>query len=116
MNTTTYLRCSEPTVRSHPSQAYSQCLPEPNHGYSPQPQYGSYYDYAPMPQQPMPVQAPVAKSSSSSKGLMFVAGFAVVGAAVPAVLVPLFFLLLCLACFLCFLLGAGAVSVLVVVA
>ena len=29
----------------------------------------------------MPVQAPVAKSSSSSKGLMFVAGLAVIGAA-----------------------------------
>ena len=40
----------------------------------------SYYnEYAPMPQQPM--QAPVAKSSSSGKGLLLVAGLAVVGAA-----------------------------------
>ena len=34
-----------------------------------------------MPQQPMPVQAPVAQSSSGSKGLLFVAGLAVIGAA-----------------------------------
>jgi hypothetical protein len=88
MNTTatTYLRYSEPTVCSQASQAYSQCLPEPNYGYSPKPRYGygSYYnEQAPMPQPPMPVQAPVAQSSSSSagKGLLFVAGLAVVGAA-----------------------------------
>ena len=28
MNTTTYIRYSEPTVRNNLSQAYSQCLPE----------------------------------------------------------------------------------------
>jgi hypothetical protein len=92
MNTTatTFIRYSEPTVRSNASQAYSQCLPEsdygysqqPNYGYSQQPQNASYHnDYAPMPQQPMAVQAPVAKSSSTGKGLLFVAGLAVVGAA-----------------------------------
>src|SRR6476660_7805308 len=43
MNTTTYIRYSEPTVRNNVSQAYSQCMPEPDYGYS---------------QQPMPVQAP----------------------------------------------------------
>ena len=92
MNTTatTFIRHSEPTVRSNASQAYSQCLPESDYGYSQQPNYGyaqqpqkaSYYnDYAPVPQQPMAVQAPVAKSSSGSKGLLFVAGLAVIGAA-----------------------------------
>ena len=72
MNTTatTYIRYSEPTVRSNVSQAYSQCLPEPDYGYSPAADYASYYnEYAPMPQQPMR-QAPVAKSSSSGKGLV----------------------------------------------
>ena len=80
MNTTatTYIRYSEPTVRSNVSQAYSQCLPEPDYGYSQQPN-ASYNEYAPLPQQPM--QAPVAKSSSSGKGLLLVAGLAVVGAA-----------------------------------
>src|SRR3954471_22002498 len=90
MNTTTYIRYSEPTVRNNISQAYSQCLPEPDYGYSQQPNYGyspepqnaSYYgDYAPVPQQPIPVQVPVAQSSSGSKGLLFVAGLAVIGAA-----------------------------------
>ena len=90
MNTTTYIRYSEPTVRNNISQAYSQCLPEPNYGYAQQPNYGyspepqnaSYYNgYAPVPQQPMPVQAPVAPSPSGSKGLLFVAGLAVIGAA-----------------------------------
>ena len=90
MNTTTYIRYAEPTVRNNISQAYSQCLPEPDYGYSQQPNYGyspepqnaSYYnDYAAVPQQPMPVQAPVAPSSSGSKGLLFVAGLAVIGAA-----------------------------------
>ena len=40
------------------------------------------YGYAPM-QQPMPMQqmAPVAQSSSASKGLLMIAGLAVVGAA-----------------------------------
>src|SRR6476620_5908881 len=65
-NTTTYIRYSEPTVRNNISQAYSQCMPEPDYGYSQQPNYGyspepqnaSYYsEYAPMPQQPMPIQA-----------------------------------------------------------
>jgi outer membrane biosynthesis protein TonB len=81
MNTTatTYIRYSEPTVRSNVSQAYSQCLPEPDYGYSQQPNASYYNAYAPMPQQPM--QAPVAKSSSSGKGLLWVAGLAVVGAA-----------------------------------
>jgi len=90
MNTTTYIRYAEPTVRNNISQAYSQCLPEPgygysqqpNYGYSPEPQNASYYNgYAPVPQQPMPVQAPVAPSPSGSKGLLFVAGLAVIGAA-----------------------------------
>jgi hypothetical protein len=92
MNTTatTFIHHSEPTVRSNASQAYSQCLPESDYGYSQQPNYGyaqqpqsaSYYnDYAQVPQQPMAVQAPVAKSSSGSKGLLFVAGLAVIGAA-----------------------------------
>lgn len=87
MNTnadTTFIRYSEPTVRANVSQAYSQCLPEPSYGYAPEPQYGhgSYYgEQAPMPQQPLPVQAPAAKSSSAGKGLMFVAGLAVIGAA-----------------------------------
>jgi hypothetical protein len=89
MNTTTYIRYSEPTVRNNVSQAYSQCLPEsdygysqqPNYGYSPEPQNASYYGgYAPAPQQQIPVQAPVAQSSSG-KGLLFVAGLAVIGAA-----------------------------------
>jgi hypothetical protein len=88
MNTntnTTFIHHSEPTVRSNASQAYSQCLPESDYGYSPEPNYGygSYYgEQAPMPQQP--VQAPIAQpssSSSSGKGLLFVAGLAVVGAA-----------------------------------
>lgn len=82
MNTTTYIRYSEPTVRSNTSQAYSQCLPEPNYEYSPDPQYGPYdNDYIQMSQQPMPLQAPVSKSSSASKSLLFVAGLAVIGAA-----------------------------------
>src|SRR3954470_9250967 len=89
MNTTTYIRHSEPTVRNNISQAYSQCLPEsdygysqqPNYGYSPEPQNASYYDgYAPVPQQQIPVQVPVGQSSSG-KGLLFVAGLAVIGAA-----------------------------------
>ena len=66
--TTNFIRYSEPTMRSNASQAYSQCLPEPepNYGYSPEPNYGygSYYgEQAPLPQQP--VQAPVAQPSSS---------------------------------------------------
>jgi len=84
MNTTTYIHYAEPTMRSNAAQAYSECLHEPNYGYAPQPNYvyGSYYnEQAPMPQQPMPVQAPVAQSSSAGKGLLFVAGLAVVGAA-----------------------------------
>jgi hypothetical protein len=40
-----------------------------------------YGDYAPVPQQSIPVQVPVAPSSSGSKGLLFVAGLAVIGAA-----------------------------------
>src|SRR6476660_7998476 len=55
----------------------------------PQPQnYGPQhagYGYAPMPQQPMPMQAPVAapvaQTSAAGKGLLMVAGIAVVGAA-----------------------------------
>ena len=58
----------------------------------PQPQnYGPQhtgYGYAPMPQQPMPMQqmpvqqmAPVAQSATASKGLLMIAGLAVVGAA-----------------------------------
>src|SRR3954468_4635329 len=39
------------------------------------------YGYAPMPQQPMPVAAPVAASSSTNSALLMVAGLAVVGAA-----------------------------------
>ena len=86
--TTNFIRYSEPTMRSNASQAYSQCLPEPepNYGYSPEPNYGygSYYgEQAPMPQQPVqaPVAQPTSSSSSASKGLLFVAGLAVVGAA-----------------------------------
>jgi hypothetical protein len=63
--TTNFIHCSEPTVRNNAALAYSQCMPE------------SYYAY---PQQPVPVQVPAAKSSSG-KGLLFVAGLAVVGAA-----------------------------------
>jgi hypothetical protein len=63
--TTNFIHCSEPTVRNNAALAYSQCMPE------------SYYAY---PQQPVPVQVPVAKSASG-KGLLFVAGLAVVGAA-----------------------------------
>ena len=49
-----------------------------NQNYGPQ---HNGYGYAPM-QQPMPMQAaPVAQSSSASKGLLMVAGIAVVGAA-----------------------------------
>src|SRR4051794_554917 len=70
MNTTAYIRYSEPTVRNNISHAYSQCLPEPDYGY-----------YAPVPQQSIPVQVPVAQSSPGSKGLLFVAGLAVIGAA-----------------------------------
>ena len=51
----------------------------------PQPQnYGPQhtgYGYAPMPQQPMPMAAPVAASSSANTGLLMIAGLAVVGAA-----------------------------------
>src|SRR3954468_18979129 len=58
----------------------------------PQPQnYGPQnhgYGYAPMPQQPMPMQqmpmqqmTPVAQSATASKGLLMIAGLAVVGAA-----------------------------------
>lgn len=51
----------------------------------PQPQnYGPQhngYGYAPMPQQPMPMAAPVAASSSTNSALLMVAGLAVVGAA-----------------------------------
>ena len=87
--TTTYIRSSEQTMRSQASRAYSQCLPEPNYGYrpgpnygySPEPNYGYYNEQVQMPQQPMPVQAPGARSSSAGKGLLFVAGLAVVGAA-----------------------------------
>lgn len=49
--------------------------------------YGYFNGYAPMPQQqpmpmqPMPVQAPVAPSAAAGKGLLMVAGLAVVGAA-----------------------------------
>jgi hypothetical protein len=81
--TTNFIRYSEPTVRHDAALAYSQCMPESDYGYQnqPKPQYGSYYnDYSSMPQQPTPVQAPVAKSSSG-KGLLFVAGLAVIGAA-----------------------------------
>src|SRR3954466_222697 len=41
------------------------------------------YGYAPMPQQPRPMQqmAPVAQSAAASKGLLMIAGLAVVGAA-----------------------------------
>ena len=81
---TDYLRYDDQTVRSSYSQAYSQCLPEPNYGHSPEPNYGygSYYsEQAPLPQQPMPVQTPAPRPSSGSKGLLFVAGLAVVGAA-----------------------------------
>ena len=46
MNTTTYIRYAEPTVRNNLSQAYSQCLPEPDYGYAQQPNYG----YSPEPQ------------------------------------------------------------------
>lgn len=87
MNTsaTTYIGYAEPTLlRSNEAQAYSQCMPEPNYEYSPEAQHGSYYsESAPMPQQPTPVQAqaPVAKSSSAGKVMLFVAGLAVVGAA-----------------------------------
>ncbi len=68
--TTNFIRFSEPTMRSNASQAYSQCLPEPepNYGYSPEPNYGydSYYgEQAPLPQQP--VQAPIGQPSSSSR-------------------------------------------------
>ncbi len=78
--TTNFIRYSEPTVRNDVALAYSQCLPESEYAYSSEPQYGSYYNqHAPMPQQP--VQAPVAKSSSTGKGLLLVAGLAVVGAA-----------------------------------
>jgi hypothetical protein len=81
--TTTFIRYSEPTVRHDAALAYSQCMPESDYGYQnqPQPQYGSYYNnYSSTPQPPTPVQAPVAKSSSG-KGLLFVAGLAVIGAA-----------------------------------
>jgi hypothetical protein len=46
------------------------------------PQYNGY-GYAPLPQQPMPMQmaAPVAQSAAAGKGLLMVAGLAVVGAA-----------------------------------
>jgi hypothetical protein len=75
-NATTFVRYAEPTLRSNVSQAYSQCSPEPSYSYSPEPDYG-----APMQQQPAPVQAPVAQSSSALKPLLVVAGLAVVGAA-----------------------------------
>jgi hypothetical protein len=83
-NATTFVRYAEPTLRSNVSQAYSQCSPEPSYSYSPEPDYGygSYYGQpAPMQQQPAPVQAPVAQSSSALKPLLVVAGLAVVGAA-----------------------------------
>ncbi|GFG52961.1 hypothetical protein CQY20_30205 [Mycolicibacterium agri] len=73
MDTTTYIADSEPTVRST-GLAYSQCLPEPDYGYPQHPQY------APYRHEQTPVQTPV-KQSSSGKGLLFVAGLAVVGAA-----------------------------------
>ena len=84
--TTNFISYSEPTIRSSASQAYSQCLqePEPNYGYSPEPNYGygSYYgEQAPLPQQPAPIAQPSSSSSSAGKGLLFVAGLAVVGAA-----------------------------------
>jgi hypothetical protein len=75
--TTTYIRFSEPTVRADAVQAYSQCMPEPNYGYPQQQVDYGYYNQ----QAPMPVQAPVAKSSSAGKGLLLVAGLAVIGAA-----------------------------------
>src|SRR6478752_5814606 len=85
-NATTFVRYAEPTLRSNVSQAYSQCSPEPSYSYSPEPDYGYGYDSyygqpAPMQQQPAPVQAPVAQSSSALKPLLVVAGLAVVGAA-----------------------------------
>ncbi len=48
-----------------------------NNSYDPY--YNGYNNYAPMPQ-PMPVQAPVAQSAAATKGLLMVAGLAVVGA------------------------------------
>jgi hypothetical protein len=45
------------------------------------PQYNGYNGYAPMPQQPTPMVAPVAQASSVNTGLLVVAGLAVVGAA-----------------------------------
>ena len=62
--TTNFIHYSEPTMRSNTSQAYSQCLPEPepNYGYTPEPNYGygSYYgEQAPLPQQPAPGRAAV---------------------------------------------------------
>jgi hypothetical protein len=80
--TTTHIRFSEPTVRAEAAQAYSQCIPEPNFGYAQQQvDYGYYHQQASMPVPPMAFQAPVAKSSSAGKGLLLVAGLAVVGAA-----------------------------------
>src|SRR3954447_5528379 len=50
-------------------------------GYYPQNSNQNYYNgYAPM-QQPMPMAAPVAASSSTNSGLLMIAGLAVVGAA-----------------------------------
>ena len=76
--TTSFIRYTEPTVRNDAALAYSQCLPEADGAYSPQPQYDPYFNqYASMPQQP----APAAKSTSAGKGLLLVAGLSVVGAA-----------------------------------
>ncbi len=48
-----------------------------NNSYDPY--YNCYNNYAPVPQ-PMPVQAPVAQSAAATKGLLMIAGLAVVGA------------------------------------
>ena len=67
--TTNFIRYSEPTVRSSASQAYSQCVPEPNYGYVPEPSYHQYYgEQAPMPQQPMPVQRGIREGTTSEEG------------------------------------------------
>ncbi len=55
--------------------------------YTTYPQHQNYgpqhngYGYAPMPQQPMPMAAPVTQCSSTNIGLLMIAGLAVVGAA-----------------------------------
>ena len=63
--TTNFIRHAEPTLRNNAALAYSQCLPESDYPHSPAPHYGSSYNqYAPVRPQPLPVQTPVAKSSS----------------------------------------------------